>query len=72
MISQLRRVPKSTGYGFRFTLFQMQNMAESKGLILEEENPTVNNGYSRYSLTDNSKGVTALCKNLNEVYQELA
>lgn len=68
----MKGIPRREGFGFQFTYLHMESLAHSKGLILERENPSANNGYSSYSITDNDKGTTALCKNLNEVYQELA
>lgn len=70
-MTQLKRTPNYGGFGFKYTFWQVENIAKSMGYILERETPTANNGYTQYSLTNNEDGTTALCYNLNEVYQEL-
>lgn len=45
-------------------------IAKARNAIIEREIPKPNNGFSRYSITYNSRGETVLCKNLNEVSEE--
>lgn len=46
-------------------------LANHHGLILERENKTMDGIKYRYTVTSNERGVEAVCRNLEEVYQEI-